>query len=203
MLKELLKNKKFLKIISDSLKEPEIIDIILFGSVIKGREKPEDIDFLILYVPKAEKIIESSYIIRKKLEKVSKNVHLESLRYSEIFSPEFFAREAVLAEGYSMRQKKFVSESLGYNNFILFKYALKNLNKSKRMQFYYSLYGRGKQEGILKKIKCYKFSDSIILSSIENSEIIKNFLDRWKIKYTEFPILVPKRIVKYMFLKES
>lgn len=201
MLKELLKNKKFLKIIEESLKKQGILDIVLFGSLVKGKDEPTDIDLLIIYTGKETADIE--YEIRKSLKSIDKNIEVISKNYSEIFSPEFFAREAVLAEGYSMRQKKFVSESLGYNNFILFKYALKNLNKSKRMQFYYSLYGRSRQEGILKKNKCYKFSDSIILSSIENSETIKNFLDSWKIKYVEFPVLVPKRIVKYIFLKKS
>lgn len=202
MLKELLKNKEFLKIIRESLKELEIIDIILFGSIVRGREKPRDIDLLILYVPKTEKIIEKSYRIRKKLEKISKNIHVTSQRYDEVFSLEFLAREAILSEGFSMRNKEFISESLGYSNFVLFRYSLKKLNKSKRMQFYYSLYGRDKT-GVLEKNKCYKFSDRVILSPIENSETIKDFLDIWKIKYIEFPIIIPKRVVKYLLREKN
>ena len=98
-----------------------------------------------------------------------------------------------------MKQKKSVAECFGYNNFVLFKYSLKNMNKSKRMQFYYSLNGRGKEKGILKKNKCSKFADKIILSPIENSETMKNFLEKWEIKFIQFPVIIPQKTMKYKF----
>ena len=68
MLKELLKDKKFLKTLKGFLNKPEIIDIILFGSITRGKEYPEDIDLLILYIPNAKDITKNSYEIRKKIE---------------------------------------------------------------------------------------------------------------------------------------
>ncbi len=46
MLKELLKNTKFLSDIRTFYRknEKELIDIILFGSATKGKSKPSDID---------------------------------------------------------------------------------------------------------------------------------------------------------------
>ena len=49
--------------------------------------------------------------------------------------------------------------------------------------FYYSLYGRGNRAGIIYKYKLKKFSDTIIMSPINNSELVKEFLDYWELKY--------------------
>ena len=201
MFKELLKNKKFLKIIDEYLKKLGILDIILIGSIIRGKENPGDIDLLVVYAPKTKDTTGISYKIKKELEKINKNFHLIPIEFDKIFSHEFLAKESLLSEGFSLRQKKFISDALGYTNFILFNYSLKNLNKSQRMQFYYSLNGRAKRQGILEKNKCYKFSDRIILSPIESSETIKSFLERWNIKYVEFPIIIQKRIIKYVLKK--
>ena len=77
------------------------------------------------------------------------------------------------------------------------------MDKSKRMQFYYSLYGRTQKKGILKKYNCYKFSDTIILSPIGSSEMIKEFLQKWDIPFLEFPILIPLKIEQYILKKEK
>jgi len=197
MLKELLKNKKFLKIISKFLKEKEIIDILLVGSLIRGNKIPNDIDIFVIYSLDSKKLNDLNYDLKRKLKEIDKKFEVTGKRYEDLFSSEFPARESILSEGYSLRNKKFFSEGLGYKNLILFKYSLKNLSNSKRIQFYYSLYGRGKDKGILNKNNCYKFSDSIILSPIENSNLIKDFLERCKIEYLDFPIIIPERIVKY------
>jgi len=203
MLKELLKNKKFSKIIEEYLKKSEIIDIILFGSIIRGKENPKDIDLLVIYSQSTKDIIEMNHTLKKQLEDTIQNIEITGKKYNEIFNQEFLARESILSEGFSMRQRKFLSECFGYKNFVLFRYSLKNLNKSKRMTFYYSLYGRGKEKGILEKNKSYKFSSTIILASVENSEVIKSFLEKWKINYTEFPIIIPETIIKYSLSKEK
>ena len=205
MLTELLKNKEFNKIIKSFIGNKEVIDIILYGSAVKGKEIPNDIDMLIIFSDKIEKQTKEvlSYKIKKELEKVNKNFQLISKKYSEIFSAEFIVRESIISEGFSLKNKNFISDSLGYSNLVLFKYSLKNLNNSQRMRFYYSLYGRGKQEGILKKEKAYKFSNEIILSHVSTSEIIKSFLEKWQIKYTSMPIMLPKRILKYKIEKDT
>lgn len=189
---KLLKNTKFLYEIKEFYKKNanKIIDIILFGSSIKGKEEPKDIDLLILF--KEKKDFDLSYELKKKLKKFNLEITLKS--YKELFENTFKAREAILSEGFSLIQNKFISSGFGFNNFILFKYELKNLNKSDRMRFYYSLYGRGKQFGILKKLNLIKFSETIVLCPIENEYNMVNYLDTWKIKYTKFPILIPERI---------
>jgi len=194
MLKELLKNTKFLSDIRTfySKNEKEVIDIILFGSVIKGKSKPSDIDLLIIY--KSKDNIDLNYQLKKQLEKYKLNMQITSKIYPDIFKTNFKARESILSEGYSLVNNISISEGLGYSNLKLFKYELKNLNKSERMRFYYALYGRNNAEGVLKDLNAKKFSDTIILCPIANSENMTEFFNSWKLVYLEMPVLIPIRM---------
>jgi len=197
MLNELLKNREFNKIINQYLQKSEIIDIFLFGSSMKGKEKPQDIDFLILFNDSIKDVHDILSNLKKELGGLINNAEIHGKRYSEFLDVSYVAREALLSGAYSLKKKDFFSKSLGYSSFILFKYSLKNLNNSKRMQFYYSLYGRGKEKGMLYKKSAIKFSNEIILAQIDNSEIFKDFFDRWKIEYESFPIILPERLIKF------
>ena len=194
MSKKLLKDIKFKSEIKSFFKEnkKEIIDIILFGSSIRRKEKPKDIDLLILYNDKKD--IDLSYELEKKLKRKGYDVEIVDKTYGELFEGTFKAMEGILSEGYSLIFNKFLSEGFGYMNLILFKYDLKGLNKSQRMRFYYSLYGRNKNQGVLNELSAIKFSETVLLCEIENSEIMKEYLKNWDIKFKEFPILIPNRL---------
>ena len=194
MLKELLKNTKFLSDIRTfyNNNEKEVIDILLFGSIIKGKSKPSDIDLLIIY--KSKDNIDLNYQLKKQLEKYKLNIQITSKIYPDIFKANFKARGSVLSEGYSLVNNISISEGLGYSNLKLFKYELKNLNKSERMRFYYALYGRNNTEGVLKDLNAKKFSDTIILCPIANSENMAEFFNSWKLVYLEMPVLIPIRM---------
>ena len=194
MLKKLLKNTKFKYSVKEFFNEnkDELLDIILFGSSIRGKERPSDIDVLMLY--KDKKNIDLSYEFRKKIEKIGYTLEITDKTYKELFEDSFTARESFLSEGYSLVYDKFLHEGLGYISFILFKYELKGFSKSNRMRFYYSLYGRNGQKGILNEINAIKFSDSVLLCPLQNSEMMKEYLNNWKINFVEFPIIIPGRL---------
>lgn len=195
MLKKLLKNTKLLNEIKKFYheNEKEIIDILLFGSATRGKENPSDIDILAIY--KSKDNMELSYKLKKQLERYKLNIQVTSKKYADLFKPGFKAREAVLSEGYSLINNTFISRGLGYGNMKMFRYELKKLNKSQRMRFYYALYGRDSSGGILKDLNAKKFADTILLCPIENSESLKEFLERWNLSYLEVPALIPERII--------
>jgi len=171
----------------------EILDIILFGSTVRQKEKPNDIDLLVLY--KDKKNLDISYKLKVLLESKNLAVEITDMTYKDIFGGSFKARESILSEGYSLVYDKILSEGFGYMNLTLFKYDLGKLNKSERMRFYYSLYGRTKeQKGVLNELGATKFSDTVLLCPIENSEKMKEYLQRWNILSTNFPVLLPSRI---------
>jgi predicted nucleotidyltransferase len=199
MLKKLLKNKKFKSEINKLIKEKEeIVDIVLFGSVIRGKDKPNDIDILIIFNKKEN--LETSYILRKRLEKLGLKVNITTKSYDSLTSGDFKAKEDILSQGYSIAKNDFLSESFGYSNFILFKYSLTEFSNSKRIRFHYSLRGRYGNKGIIKELNAIKFSDSILLSTIQNSEEMKDFLELWGVNFVSMPILIPTRSRKLMLL---
>ena len=201
MLKELLKNKKLMSKIKEIIKEEkDILDLIIFGSSLKGKDKPEDFDVLIIYKNKFN--LDLNYEIKKEFEKTGVKADITAKQYSDLFKPDFVAREAFLSEGYSLIQKKFIADGLGFKPMVLFRYELGNFNKSQRMRFYYSLYGRT-TEGIIKKLKLYKFSERVILSPVDKSEKVKEYLNSWNIQFVEFPILLPMRLLDSKVLNDK
>lgn len=191
----LLKNIKFRSRVRGFFKsnQKEILDIILFGSSIREKEKPQDIDILIIY--KSKKDIEKSYGLKKELGNEWYNAEIIEKTYPELVEGSFKAIEGILAEGYSLVYDKFLADGFGYMNLHLFKYELRNLNKSERMRFYYSLYGRTKDQlGMIKELNAIKFSESILLCPIQSVERMKDYLKNWKLYFIEFPILIPNRL---------
>ena len=174
--------------------ELELIDIILFGSVGKGKEKPNDIDILILFKKKIN--YEIVQILRRSLErKVDLKVEVTPKTYAQLFQKEFIAKEGLLENGFSLIYNVSFAEGLGYISKYLFTYKLEGKSKSERMRFYYALYGRSKGEGVLKRFKAEKYTDTVIICPVAGSEGIKDFFNYWKIKFTAVPILLPIKVI--------
>ena len=183
-------SKKTISDIKKIFKEnKELLDIVLFGSTTKGKEKPADIDILIIYKEK------ENLNLNNKI-KLLTNASITSITYEKLFNQSFLAREGFLLNGISIINNKSISESLGFDSKILIKYELKGLNKSNRMRFYYALYGRDYKSGMIKLLKAIKFSDSIIIIDSEEEYPTKEFMDSWKLEYISFPILIPTRITE-------
>lgn len=172
---------------------PEVIDILLFGSAVKGKTKPNDLDILLVF--NREKNLEKAQQLRLLLEKISKlKISVTAKTYLELFQNNFLAREAVLIESYSLINKMSLAQNYGFSNRVMFNYQLKGKTKSERMRFYYSLYGRN-SVGMLERLKAKKYTDTIILCPVENWEKMREFLNSWNLEFKETPLLIPSRLV--------
>ncbi len=194
MFLQSLKSKKFKAKIVRFFKQnhEEIFDIILFGSTARGKEKPHDLDILVLF--KNTENTDKAYEVRQLFKELNIDTRITTKTYTSLMSISFAPRESFLSEGYSLVNSKPIAEALGYTSFILFKYELKGFTQSKRMMFHYSLYGRANQGGIIKSLSLIKFSDTILLSKITSAEKTKEYLTQWGIKFTMIPILIPLRL---------
>jgi len=173
----------------------EIVDVILFGSAVRGKDNPRDIDVLIIFNKKEDTDI--SYELRKKMEKLGYNTEITNRTYKNLFDSSFLPRENILSEGYSVILNKSLSEGFGYKPFSLFTYSLKKLSKSKRIIFHYALKGRNKKSGILEKMRGIKLGSLGILIPIENTENFEKFMKYWNVQFRKFDILIPERVVEY------
>jgi len=83
---------------------PDVEDVLLFGSAVRGKVQPKDIDILILFKKKVDK--HSEYLIRKELENYYSNLSIVSKTLTTALEPTFDARESILFEGVSLLSRK-------------------------------------------------------------------------------------------------
>ncbi len=171
-LKSLLKRERFL------------VDIFLFGSALKSKEKPGDVDVIALFRDKDfEKIEDALYSIKKIGDALNINLHIEPIIIDNLFREKVYA--SVIHEGFSIKEMKFIRDMLNFKAYMLFTYNLKNKNSSEKVKFSYALYGRKKGEGLLKILNGETIGKSSMLVPIEKQEIMRDFFKNWNIEYKE------------------
>ena len=118
------------------LKDPEILDIILFGSYIKGKNEPNDIDLAIISD-------------KKEIKKIG-GFHISLIKPKEIFFNPPSIINTLFREGYSLKNNKFLSEVMRFKSKILFSYSLTNLNPSTKVKIVKLLRGNN-SKGMVKE----------------------------------------------------
>ena len=182
---------KSLESVSKSFfKKEKLFDIILYGSAVKGKDEPRDIDIVLIFFDKGFKErLDISYEFKKRLPKELK-FDVKSINMADFYDSGFFARQGILIEGYSLVSGKKFSEKLGFKGYSLFSYALGNLNNNQKTLFTYSLIGRGKIDGMVKKVAGQSIGRGAFLVPIENSILFEQFLEKWNVKYIKKNTLI-------------
>ena len=189
--------KKNLKTIA--AKQKEVEDIIVFGSLVRGKEKPEDIDIIVIFKNKV--IREVEYQIRKEIEKKYKNVSIISKTLTTLHDPAFDARESILFDGKSLLKDKTLAEQYGYNPVGMFKYQFTGWSKLQKTKYYHALNGRNLQGGMVEELGGIKLADGAIIVPLNKIEAFKSFLEFWKVEYKYIPALIPERLNKKKILE--
>ena len=170
-----------------------VLDVILFGSVARGKETPGDIDILVIF----KEGIDLGLLQELRHALGDQNVQVTGKSWAQLFDASFNAREAVLSEGYSLLRNTGIAEGLGYDAHVIFKYDLTGLSKSQRMRFYYSLHGRN-STGILAELVASRFSDNALLCPVESVDRMREYLASWKLAVVELPVLIPSRLARIL-----
>ncbi|MBU1129348.1 MAG: nucleotidyltransferase domain-containing protein [Nanoarchaeota archaeon] len=192
-------SEKFLKLLeleSKKLKQKEnIFDIILYGSYVKGKRKPNDIDIMIIF--NKTPINQQLELIQKFKERILKTkeyennkLDIKAINLKELFNKGFLSRQGILTSGLSLIDKTFFAEKLGFTAKTLFIYELKNLSNTEKTKFSFALNGRRNEKGLFKKLNLQKLGKNVFLSPIKNSDLIKEFLEKGKINYESKNILI-------------
>ncbi len=197
----LLKNTKLVNEIKNfhSKNREKLIDIILFGSSMRGKKEPMDVDLLLLFKDRED--MDTEYDLRKRLERFEMAFDVTSVTYRGLFESSFLPREAVLTEGYSLVLNRRLSEGFGFDSRMLFLYSLKGFSTSRRMMFHYALKGRMGKKGMLREAGGVKISNTAVMVPVTNSDLFENFLKYWGIAYKKTSLLIPERTLKYGELK--
>ena len=196
----ILKNTKLQNSLKEIIKNNnDIEDILIFGSSVRGKEKVDDLDILVLFKTKIDKNIE--YAIRKELEKHYNKIAIISKTIKTSVDQSFDARESILFEGFSLISGDNLAKKYGFSSLGMFKYNFNGWNKLRKTKFYHAFNGRKGKCGIADLLNCIKLSNNLLLSPLDKIEHVKEFLESWKMNYVYIPIIIPQRLNKKNILQ--
>jgi|SRR3989344_4727768 len=158
-----------------------IVDILLFGSMARGKYDVKDIDICVIFREKQDVSLINA--LSNILENKGINAHISMLVIDEFFTRPHSLIRTLLKEGKSLLTNKDLSENLGLEINALYIYNLTSLKKSDRVKFTYLIRGRN-DEGFVRKNKGYFLAPSCFVIPIAHDHEIKQILELWNVKYS-------------------
>ena len=167
--------KKSLKALLKKYKE--IQDFIIFGSLVKGKYLPKDIDIALIVNKK-----DISLVGEIKSQLKGRNIDIEMVIPEDIYQSRLGLN--LISEGFSIKGNQFLREKLGLSPMKIYTYEIKNLTQTKKV-----LFGRG-LNNTLKETKSTKLGAGCIMVPIQESSKFEDFLQAWELKYKTKEYLV-------------
>ncbi|NQU79512.1 nucleotidyltransferase domain-containing protein [Candidatus Woesearchaeota archaeon] len=172
------------------MKSKPVVDVIMFGSSKRGKERPQDIDLCIIVKDEHEKecidLVDSLGIM---VDNAGARSHVTFLLSSSFAAGDTLVK-TLLQEGFSIKKGKMLADSLGLNSKSLFVYTLQHFSSSKRVKFHYMLKGRRGVEGILKEVTGEFLGTGSIIVPIGKEDILREIFDQWDVRYSVKRMLV-------------
>lgn len=160
-------------------KYKDIEDFYIFGSFVKGKFRPSDIDIALITYKKDFKLLSN---VLKELKEYP-NLHIEMFLFREIFTEPVW--KSLLSEGFSIKKNKYLRDLMKIKSGILYKYNLKELNRSEKTMF-----NRAFTEEI-KTVNGSPVSAGSVIIPIEQEKEFDDFLDHWdKVQKKKWRILI-------------
>ena len=159
------------------IKYKEIRDFIIFGSLVKGKYAPKDVDIALVVDKKDISLVGE---IKDQLK--IKNLDVEIIEVGEIYQTRLGL--SLMSEGFSIKNNNFLREKLGISPMKLYTYEIKHLTQTKKV-----LFGRGLNQ-IIKDTEGAKVGAGSVMIPINQSSKFEDFLNTWDLKYKTKEYLV-------------
>ncbi len=171
----------------------KISDVFVFGSYVKGRLFPGDVDICVLF-----KGVDSGFA--GKVYDDFRSLFGEKCHYNWVLIEDILASPlftTLLFEGYSLLKERNLFEIIGLSSGSIFSYDLRELQPSKKVLFSYALHGKGGgtggHPGLSEKSKALVgiliqcggrvLGRGVVFVPVSKSREFRDFLDQWKIEY--------------------
>lgn len=165
------------------IRRNSINDVMLFGSLIRGKAHPRDIDLCIILKENQEKnVLELVNSLGKELREFK--VQINHLTTNEFLEGKNTLTKTLLIEGISVKEGIPVATKFGLEARTLFTYKLKSPTPSEKVRFHYLLQGRYGREGLLSKLEGKLIGERVIEVPIYNEEPLKEALELWPVEVT-------------------
>lgn len=182
--------KELLKSIKSWVIKNKILDVIIFGSSVREKTKPNDTDLCIVIKNTDErKSLDLIDSLGKLVDKFNIKSHI-SILTSDSFITGNTLVKTLLNEGFSIKKNKPLSSIIGFESKSLFAYTLKHFSPSRRVRFHYLLKGRYGSKGILKEVQGVFLGTGSILIPTTKEDLLKEIFDGWDVKYKIHRILI-------------
>jgi len=160
------------------LRDNNILDIIIFGSAVKGKLMPTDIDIAIITKKKNIPLMPEQ-----------DNLHISIITPHDIFVKPISLINTLLREGHSLRHNTSFSEVFKFSNKVLFIYNLKDLANSEKVKMVNILRGK-KSQGLVEENKGEWLSRQVFLVPVGNEKIFEELFQKHSIKYKKNYVLI-------------
>jgi len=163
------------------LKNEDVLDVIFFGSSVKGKVFPKDMDTLILVCGKKARERIMGNVPHSLLDSLTVMTYEEFLKNRDIL-------QTALVEGYSLKFGR-LSGVFSFESrvFFFFKVTLKG---SERVKFYRAL------KLLLEETSSTLVTTGCLYTPIEYSSRIEEFFSDWGIPFAFVEVLLPERFVE-------
>lgn len=163
----------------------KVVDIVLFGSAIKGKSNPNDIDLCIVFRDKVDlNIVKEVELI------VGDGFHVSSLVVDNFFTNVHTLAKTIFFEGKSILTNTNLSESLGLSGWLLFSYHLPQNDHSRKVRFVYLLRGRKNDSGLVKRWGGEFISNSAFMLPVNKDNEAQEVFNTWKIDFKRRKVLL-------------
>lgn len=174
----LIRNK-----LKNLLSGKEVIEIFVFGSSIKGKALPRDVDIAVLTYKKP------SLEFQKKASKVT-GFHISVLTAKEFFINPPSLAHTLIREGYGLKNKKFLAESYKFSNKILFSYSVASFHPPMKVKIVNILRGKKGEKGIVESNGGEWIANQVFNVPLKSEKIFDEFFDKFSVKFKKSYILI-------------
>ncbi len=173
-------NSKIISLVKSKLrnhlKNKEILDIILFGSAIKGKAMPNDIDITI--------------ITEKNLKINEEGFHVSILPPKAFFINPPSIINTLFREGYSLKYNRAFAENFRFINRVLFKYELKNHSLSDKVRIVNILRGKDGEKGFVQENEGEWLANQVFIVPVGIEHLFEKFLLNSEVKFKKIYLLM-------------
>lgn len=163
----------------------DIADIFMFGSSVRGKGRPNDVDLCLIFRNNVDlNIVEDVESL------CGDGYHVSSLVVDNFFTRPHSLSKTMLIEGKSILSGKHFAEVFGLNPMALYSYDLSAEAPTKKVKIVQLLRGRKSSEGLVKNLGGTFISNSSFTIPMEKDNEIKEALDSWKVKYKRSRVLL-------------
>jgi len=181
----MLKNSGIYLKLRKIIKKYDFEDIIIFGSFVKGKTTPRDIDICLIFKENVNLIS-----IKEIQSELGERFHVSSLSADNFFNKKHNLAQTLLFEGISAKSGKRLGEIYSLDPYGLYYYNISDMKKSDKVRFVYLLKGRKNGKGIVSEFNGEFLVNGCFIVPVEKDSEMLEIMNKWNVKFSRKRVLL-------------